>query len=178
MGALLNLAAGVYQQNHQKPPEPPSAGFTGASAPNFETVQTSGDWLIIEAPAKTEYWFSPPATRSELESRYPGAVLVPLPATPADPEQRKLAPAELDELARLIPRVAEHYGCPPEDLAEMRTTAARDPCGALASFTAMARELGLDCAEREPERFLDGGPMAEPRAEERADMSCESRYLT
>ncbi len=69
-------------------------------------------------------------------------------------EQRKVTPAELDELAKLIPLVAEHYGCPPEELAEMRMAAARDPSGALASFKAMARELGMEHREREPERFV------------------------
>ena len=44
--------------------------------------------------------------------------------------------------ATLIPLVAEHYGCPPEELVEMRTAVDRDPSVALASFRAMARELG------------------------------------
>lgn len=103
--------------------------------------ETSGHWLIIERPAETEQWFTPPVTRAELERRHPGAVLIPLPDS-APVEQKKLTPAELDELATLIPRVAEDYGCPPEEVAEMRTAAARDPSVALASFRAMARELG------------------------------------
>ena len=154
MGALLNLAAGVYQQTQQKPPEPPPAGFTGTSAPNFETDQISGHWLIIEPPARAERWFTPPITRVELERQHPGAVLVSLPDTAPDPMQRKLTAAELDEMAQLIPLVAEHYGCSLEDLGEMRTAAAKDPSRALESFRVMAGQLGINCAEREPERFL------------------------
>ena len=117
---------------------------TGSAEPEPAPLgeQVSDHWLIIEPPTKTERWFTPPVTRSELERRYPGAALVPLPDTgPAPVGQRKLAPGELDELATLIPLVAEHYGCPPEELAEMRTVAATDPSGALVSFRAMAREL-------------------------------------
>lgn len=117
--------------------------------------ETSGHWLIIEPPSKAERWFTPAVSRAELASRYPGAVLVPLPDAAPDPAgQRKLTPAELDELAQLIPLLAAHYGCPPEEQAEMRTTAARDASAALESFRATARELGLGRTEREPERFL------------------------
>jgi hypothetical protein len=116
--------------------------------------ELAGHWLIVQPSERIEKWFTPPISRSDLESRYPGCLLVPLPDAPDPAGQRNLTPAELDQLARLIPLVAGHYGCSQEELAEMRTAAARDPSGALTSFRAMARELGLDCTVREPERFL------------------------
>jgi hypothetical protein len=115
--------------------------------------ETSGHWLIIGWPTETEQWFIPPVTRAELESRHPGAVLVPLPDS-APVEQKKLTPAELDELATLVALVAEHYSCLPEDLGEMRTAATRDPFVALTSFRAIARGLGLERTEHELGRLL------------------------
>ena len=68
---------------------------------------------------------------------------VPLPDSAPDPAgQRTVTPAELDELFKLLPLVAKHYGCSDEDLAEMRTAAARDPSGALVSFRDIARRPG------------------------------------
>jgi hypothetical protein len=121
--------------------------------PRPDPGDVSGHWLISQFAERMERWFSPPVTRAELAERYPGAVLVPLPSASAA-TQRRLTPAELDELAKLVPLVGEHYGCQPEELAEMRAAAARDPSAALESFRATARELGLEHTEREPERFL------------------------
>lgn len=118
-------------------------------------AESSGHWLIIEPPTKTERWFTPAVTRSELEISFPGAVLVSLPdSAPDSVGQRTVTPAELDELFKLIPLVAKHYDCPPEELVEMRTAAARDPSGALVAFRTMASQLGINSAVIEPERFL------------------------
>src|SRR5262245_34850638 len=43
--------------------------------------ECSGHWLIGLRPERMERWFSSPVTRSELEQRYPGALLIALPET-------------------------------------------------------------------------------------------------
>jgi hypothetical protein len=51
-----------------------------AQTERLDPTETSGHWLILQ-PDQMERWFSPPATRAELEARYPGAVLIALPET-------------------------------------------------------------------------------------------------
>jgi hypothetical protein len=46
-------------------------------------------------------------------------------------------------LDRDLERVAQHYACSPDELAEMRATAQRDPVAARTCFHHLARECGL-----------------------------------
>ena len=47
--------------------------------------EMSCHWLTVRPGDRIEQCFTPPIARTELESRYPGAVLIPLPNTSRDP---------------------------------------------------------------------------------------------
>ena len=55
------------------------------TAASPSTGEVSGHWLILQPPQQLEMYFTPPATRSELAERYPGALLVCLPDTTDPP---------------------------------------------------------------------------------------------
>jgi len=60
----------------------PAYKAKAAQTEGCDPAETSGHWLILQ-PERMERWFSPAVTRTELQARYPGAVLIALPDTAA-----------------------------------------------------------------------------------------------
>ena len=77
-------------------------------------------------------------------------------ANPAPPGPAPCRPlhAWSADLARLVPQVCKAYRCTRAEIEEALTCAAGDLEAARESFTAMARELGLDKPPPDPVPFL------------------------
>jgi len=96
-----------------------------------DPAETSGHWMIVQAQ-RTEHWFAPPATRAELEARYPGAMLVALPESPED--ARPATKEEAAEIGRVVDAVAAREGFGEEEKVEAIANALRDADNALRCF--------------------------------------------
>lgn len=104
-----------------------------------DLLETSGHWLILQAPQRTEMFFAPPISRGELMARYSGALLVPLPES-VSKQPRPATAEETVELTRLVESVAKMEGFTESERIEAVTNALVDPDAARPCLRTLARE--------------------------------------